>query len=236
VDDLATLLARSEVVVAATRSSHYAEAVTQLSPEQTLVDLVRLCEDRPAKGDGYHALVGWVLLLVENNAYPFDVRVRREAHALRDAGYRVSVIAPRASGQPWSERHDGINVHRFPAPPGGAGLLSYAFEFAYATLAMLVLSCWVALRRGVDVVHAANPPDTLFVIGALFRLAGVPFVFDHHDLAPETYLSRFGKPRRERRITHAAFPRALFLQGRQHRHRDQRVVGDRHRARREAGS
>ena len=44
-----------------------------------------------------------VLLLVENNAYPFDVRVRREAHALRDAGYRVSVIAPRASGQPWDE-------------------------------------------------------------------------------------------------------------------------------------
>jgi glycosyltransferase involved in cell wall biosynthesis len=73
-------------------------------------------------------------------------------------------------------------------------LLSYAFEFAFATLAMLVLSGWVAMRRGVDVVHAANPPDTLFVIGALFRLFGSRFVFDHHDLAPETYLSRFGKP------------------------------------------
>jgi GDP-mannose 6-dehydrogenase len=58
VDDLAILLARSEVVVAATRSSHYAEAIRQLRPEQKLVDLVRLCEDRPAKGDGYHALVG----------------------------------------------------------------------------------------------------------------------------------------------------------------------------------
>jgi GDP-mannose 6-dehydrogenase len=58
VDDLATLLARSEVVVAATRSRHYAEAVRQMRPDQTLVDLVRLCEDRPAKGDRYHALVG----------------------------------------------------------------------------------------------------------------------------------------------------------------------------------
>jgi GDP-mannose 6-dehydrogenase len=58
VDDLATLLARSEVVVAATRSRHYAEAVAQLRPDQTLVDLVRLCEDRPANGDHYHALVG----------------------------------------------------------------------------------------------------------------------------------------------------------------------------------
>jgi glycosyltransferase involved in cell wall biosynthesis len=136
-----------------------------------------------------------VLLLVENNAYPFDVRVRREAQALRDARYEVTVIAPRAPGQPWSERLDGIDVYRFPPPPGGEGVLSYAFEFAYATFAMLLLSIWVALRKGFDVIHAANPPDTLFVIGAVFKLFGKKFVFDHHDLSPETYLSRFKEPK-----------------------------------------
>src|SRR5690606_19107011 len=62
--------------------------------------------------------------------------------------------------------------------------------------AILLLSLWIAVRRGVDVVHAANPPDTLFVIGAAFRLLGRKFVFDHHDLAPEIYLSRFARPRR----------------------------------------
>lgn len=136
-----------------------------------------------------------ILLLVENNAYPFDVRVRREAQALRDARYQVTVIAPRAPGQPWSERLDGIAVYRFPAPPGGEGVLSYAFEFGYATFAMLLLSIWVAVRRGFDVIHAANPPDTLFVIGAFFKLFGKKFVFDHHDLSPETYLSRFKEPK-----------------------------------------
>ena len=136
-----------------------------------------------------------VLLLVENNAYPFDVRVRREAHALRDARYDVTVIAPRAKGQPWSEHLDGVDVYRFPAPPGGDGVIGYAFEFAYATLAMLLLSFWVAVRKGFDVIHAANPPDTLFVIGAVFKLFGKKFVFDHHDLSPETYLSRFREPR-----------------------------------------
>lgn len=135
-----------------------------------------------------------ILLLVENNAYPFDVRVRREAQALRDARYQVTVIAPRAPGQPWSERLDGIDVYRFPPPPGGEGVLSYAFEFGYATFAMLLVSIWVALRKGFDVVHAANPPDTLFVIGAFFKLFGKKFVFDHHDLSPETYLSRFKEP------------------------------------------
>ena len=136
-----------------------------------------------------------VLLLVENNEYPLDFRVRREAHALRDAGYPVTVIAPRGAAQPWIERIDGINVYRFPAPPGGKGMLGYAFEFGYATFVMLLLTAWVAVRKGVDVIHAANPPDTLCIIGAIFKLFGKQFVFDHHDLAPETYLSRFAQPR-----------------------------------------
>jgi glycosyltransferase involved in cell wall biosynthesis len=136
-----------------------------------------------------------VLLLVENNAYPFDVRVRREAQALFDAGYAVTVIAPRAPGQAFSESVDGVAVLRFPAPPGGSGVLGYAFEFAYATAAMLALSIWVSLRRGFDVIHAANPPDTLFVIGAVFKVFGKKFVFDQHDLSPQTYLSRFKEAR-----------------------------------------
>ena len=148
-----------------------------------------------------------VLLLVENNAYPFDVRVRREAVALFDAGYAVTVIAPRAPGQAFSENVDGVAVLRFPAPPGGSGLLGYAFEFAYATAAMLVLAIWVSLRRGFDVIHAANPPDTLFVIGAVFKLFGKKFVFDQHDLSPQTYLSRFKEAR-----PNAVFRALAFLE------------------------
>jgi glycosyltransferase involved in cell wall biosynthesis len=136
-----------------------------------------------------------VLLLVENNSYPFDFRVRREAQALLEAGYLVSVIAPRGVAQPWMENIDGVSLYRFPAPPGGVGVLSYAFEFGYATLAMLLLTAWVSVSKGVDVIHAANPPDTLGVIGLVFKLFGKRFVFDQHDLAPETYLSRFEQPR-----------------------------------------
>jgi glycosyltransferase involved in cell wall biosynthesis len=138
-----------------------------------------------------------VLLLVENNPYPLDFRVRREAQTLRDAGCQVTVIAPRDAGQPWSEEVEGVRVYRFPAPPGGSGLLSYVVEFGYATLAILLLTVWVWLRRGVDIIHAANPPDTLFVVGAIFKMLGKRFVFDQHDLAPETYLSRFGQPRQD---------------------------------------
>src|SRR5688572_4908293 len=97
-----------------------------------------------------------VLMIVENNAYPRDFRVRREATTLRDAGCHVYVIAPRDPGQPWRESVDGVDVYRFPAPPGGNGILGYAIEFGYATFAMLLVAIWVALTRGVDVIHAAN--------------------------------------------------------------------------------
>jgi glycosyltransferase involved in cell wall biosynthesis len=42
------------------------------------------------------------------------------------------------------------------------------------------------------VIHGANPPDHLFLIALLFRVAGVKYVFDHHDIAPETYVAKFG--------------------------------------------
>lgn len=137
-----------------------------------------------------------VLLLVENNTYPFDFRVLREAHVLCDSRYDVTVIAPRGASQPWIENVDGICIYRFPAPPAGEGTLSYAFEFGYSTLAMFFLTTWIAVSKGVDVIHAANPPDTLCAIGIIFKLFGKRFVFDQHDLSPEIYLSRFEHPRK----------------------------------------
>src|SRR5213075_735869 len=54
----------------------------------------------------------------------------------------------------------------------------------------------VLRRRGFDVIHAANPPDTFWALALLYKLFGKRYVFDHHDLCPELYVARFG-PRRE---------------------------------------
>src|SRR5258706_3183235 len=53
------------------------------------------------------------------------------------------------------------------------------------------MSIYIAFKEGFDVVHAHNPPDTLVVVGAVHRLWGRKFVFDHHDLSPELYRSRY---------------------------------------------
>jgi len=54
-----------------------------------------------------------ILMLLENQAYPQDVRVRREANALTAAGYTVSVICPAKPGQPSREVIKGVRIYRY---------------------------------------------------------------------------------------------------------------------------
>ena len=58
VDDLDTLFARAEVIVATTLSAHYAEAAKRCGERHILVDLVRVSDRQPSKEGRYHALVG----------------------------------------------------------------------------------------------------------------------------------------------------------------------------------
>ena len=50
----------------------------------------------------------------------------------------------------------------------------------------------LARGRPFDVVQACNPPDFLLLPAWPLKRRGARLVFDHHDLVPELYLSRFG--------------------------------------------
>ena len=147
---------------------------------------------RARKSGGAGSTALRVLMLLENSRFPGDSRVVQEAKTLVAAGCDVSVISPRRTGQSWRETVDGVRVYRFPAPVGSSGAAGYIYEYAGAMVAMFVISLALCIRRNFDVVHAHNPPDTLFLIGAIYKAFGKRFVFDHHDLAPELYLARFG--------------------------------------------
>jgi glycosyltransferase involved in cell wall biosynthesis len=124
-------------------------------------------------------------MLLENNPYPQDARVRHEARSLVEAGHSVEVIAPRWRDQPAREDVNGVTVRRFRAiNESHRGVLSILAEYTVATVALHVAALR-SLLRGGSVLHLHNPPDTLFLAGAMFRLARRRVVFDHHDLGPE---------------------------------------------------
>jgi glycosyltransferase involved in cell wall biosynthesis len=158
------------------------------------------------------ALRGKVLHLSENLTLPFDRRVWLELCALRDDGFAVSAICPTGDGHPERyEVRDGIHIWRYPAPPPTRGFLSYAWEFIYCWFQTAWLSLVVLFRRGFDIIHAANPPDTFWALALPYKLFGKRYVFDHHDLCPELYLSRFGE-NKEGNLLHRALGALEWMQ------------------------
>ncbi|MRH88263.1 glycosyltransferase [Nocardia sp. SYP-A9097] len=137
---------------------------------------------------------GHILILVENLSVPFDRRVWQESRALVEAGYRVTVICPTGSKQDREPEAtiDGVRILRYPLRAATGGPLGYLREYSLALWHTLRLA-WKVRREGpIDVVQACNPPDLLFLIALVLRVGGTRFVFDHHDLVPELFLSRFG--------------------------------------------
>src|SRR6478752_9131221 len=134
-----------------------------------------------------------ILILVENLSVPFDRRVWQESRALVSAGFKVTVICP--SGTKYDREPDvviqGVRILRYPLRPATGGPLGYVREYTLALWHTLRLAIKVRREGPVDVVQACNPPDLLFLIALALRPAGARFVFDHHDLVPELFLSRF---------------------------------------------
>jgi glycosyltransferase involved in cell wall biosynthesis len=139
---------------------------------------------------------GRTLILVENLSVPFDRRVWQEALALTDDGYEVTILCPMGETRdrlPF-ERQEGIDIYRFPLRAAVRGPLGYAREYGTALLRFAHLAFRLHRRRPFDVVHVCNPPDLLFLAVLPLRRRAA-FLFDHHDLVPELYLSRFGRGR-----------------------------------------
>lgn len=123
---------------------------------------------------------------------PFDRRVWLECQALTSAGYQVSVVCPKGRDEPSYEVIDSVRLYRYrPYAPGGSKV-SFIAEYVYSFLA----TAWGMLKARRSgrfaVIQACNPPDIFWPLALAFRvLEGTRFVFDHHDLCPELYQSRF---------------------------------------------
>ena len=138
------------------------------------------------------------------NAYPNDTRVRNEAETLTEAGYSVTVVCLRKKGQPRSEMVNGVQAYRLPrlelfqkTPADNPtlfqrvwlkvkSLVGYVSEYVYFTSACGVMSIYVAFKHGFDVIHAHNPPDTLWVVALPWRLLGKKVHFRPPRSLPRT--------------------------------------------------
>jgi glycosyltransferase involved in cell wall biosynthesis len=135
-----------------------------------------------------------ILIIVENLPVPFDGRVWKEAHALHQHGYEVSVLSPRGRGfRKTHEILEGVHIYRHPMPPEGNTPLGYLVEYTAALFWQMFFTWWIFLARGFHAIQGCNPPDDIFFVALPFRIFGVKYIFDHHDANPELYLAKYGR-------------------------------------------
>src|SRR5215469_12324222 len=135
-----------------------------------------------------------ILIIVENAPVPFDTRVWKEARSLYENGYDVTVLSPRGKGcDQGYEIIDGIRVYRHPMPKEAHTPLGYLREYSSALFWEHLYTWWIYLRHGLHVIQGCNPPDNIFLIALPFKLLGIKYLFDHHDVSPELYVSKFAR-------------------------------------------
>lgn len=134
--------------------------------------------------------------MIVENYFPYDPRVRKEAAALKN-DYNIFIIALKEKGQKYHEIIDGTTIFRIPDFKSRMQKhmhlpkTAYIIHYALFTLLSLFLFITTHVKNKYKVIHVHNPPDTLFIIGLVGKMLGIKYIYDHHDLSPELYRSRF---------------------------------------------
>lgn len=133
-----------------------------------------------------------ILIIVENLPVPFDRRVWQEANTLKDNGADVSIICPKMKDYTASyEIINGIEIYRHSLPLEARGAIGYFLEYSTALFWEFFLSWKIYFKKRFQVIHGCNPPDLIFLVALWFKIFGVRYVFDHHDINPELYIAKF---------------------------------------------
>jgi glycosyltransferase involved in cell wall biosynthesis len=144
-----------------------------------------------------------ILILSENESIPSDRRVWDISVTLVRAGCEVVVVCPQgaedeggADERASFEVRDGVQIYRYPLTFADSGVSGYLREYGSALWQTWRLVRRLSRERPFDIVHACNPPDFLLFAAWPARRGGARFIFDHHDLTPELFLTRFGQSHR----------------------------------------
>ena len=157
--------------------------------------LTRSDQNRPMDVSNAAGRAGRVLIIiiVENLLVPFDSRIWQEATALREAGYAVSVICPKGKGHDKAYEQIGgiLNVYRHGLREASSAI-GYLWEYSVALFWQFTLYMEILRRQGIDVIHACNPPDLIFLVALFHKVFfDTRFLFDQHELNPELYEVKF---------------------------------------------
>ena len=138
------------------------------------------------------------ILMVVYCYFPQDVRLRREAEALINAGYKVDIICLRLPDQTKFENIYGVDTFRVNFSKSRSSKKKYIFLYANFFIRSFFLLNWLYLKNPYSVIHVHNMPDFLVFLGIIPKLFGAKIILDLHDPTPEMSITKFAEGRESR--------------------------------------
>lgn len=131
-----------------------------------------------------------VMLLQE--FYPQDVRVRKEVRALLEAGHEVCVFCLKGIEQKEEEKNGALTIIRTFLEKKRGSKLRYIFEYiTFFRRAHKFLKSRI-IKEKIDAVHIHTLPDFLIFAATFLKKRNVKLILDMHEIMPEFYASKFG--------------------------------------------
>ncbi|MBK7978544.1 MAG: hypothetical protein IPK06_00745 [Ignavibacteriae bacterium] len=89
-----------------------------------------------------------IALVVQNNSYPFDSRVFKEANSLKSGGFNVFVVSPRSKRDNSSfEVLNGINVYRYKDNQSKGSFFGFIFEYMTSLIKIFLYVTYLVLFK-----------------------------------------------------------------------------------------
>jgi len=129
--------------------------------------------------------------IIRHGYYPRENHVRRDAEAVRDAGYHVDIICSKLRNEKNSEIVDRINVYRMPISHQRGGPLRYIIEYPAFFILSFVKLALLHLEKKYAIIEVDTMPDFLIFVTLVPKLLGAKIILYMFEAMPELFASKY---------------------------------------------
>lgn len=132
------------------------------------------------------------ICIVRQQTY-YELPVRREAEAFRDAGFEVHVILQAGEERVGRTSVDGVTLHRLPGNRVRGGALRYLWDYTSFFVMVMVYLTWLQVRHRLSVIQVNTMPDSLVFATIWARLLGAKVTVFMKEPVPELFRTIYGR-------------------------------------------
>jgi len=119
-------------------------------------------------------------MVLSDNTFPPDIRVKKEAKALTKAGHKVFLVCRKGKNQVKSEIVEGVRVYRLDFPLQYIPKIGNLLYFSIYRYLLILFVIFIVEKYKIDVLHVHDLPFALAtcIPGKILRK---PVIFDMHE-------------------------------------------------------